>query len=122
MYREALLSQIVGSPMGGGFHQSWGGFWNWGWLGLFLLLLVVVWSLIWKGFALWRAARNNSSGWFIALLIVNTLGILEILYIFVFGRRCCCGEKECAECAKKEGRDCCGECCCIRKMCRNGKR
>jgi len=53
--------------------------------GLFLLL--VVWSVAWKGVALWTAARNGSKVWFIGLLIVNTLGILEILYIFVFSKK-----------------------------------
>ncbi len=55
-----------------------------------VLILAVVWSFVWKGLALWKAARKNSKIWFIILLIVNTLGILEILYIFVFselGRR-----------------------------------
>jgi len=45
------------------------------------------WSLIWKGWALWRAAKNDSKGWFIALLLINTAGILDILYIYVFGKR-----------------------------------
>ena len=53
--------------------------------GLFLVPLLL-WSFIWKGWALWRAARNGSRGWFIALLVVNTMGILEILYLFVFGK------------------------------------
>jgi len=49
-----------------------------------VLVLAIVWSLIWKGVALWKSARKNSVPWFIVLLIVNTLGILEILYIFIF--------------------------------------
>lgn len=54
--------------------------------------LLIIWSLIWKGIALWKSARNNSQTWFIILLIVNTLGILEILYIFFFFN-CCKPEK-----------------------------
>ncbi|MBT4121292.1 MAG: hypothetical protein HOA57_02140 [Candidatus Magasanikbacteria bacterium] len=57
-----------------------------GWLVFAVLPLLMVWSLIWKGWALWRAAQNNSKPWFVVLLLVNTLGILEILYIFVFGK------------------------------------
>jgi len=49
--------------------------------------LAVVWSMVWKGVALWRAGRNGHLGWFIALFIVNTLGILEIIYIFAFSRQ-----------------------------------
>jgi len=48
------------------------------------LLLILAWSLIWKGLALWKSARKNHLVWFIVLLVVNTAGILEILYIFVF--------------------------------------
>lgn len=56
------------------------------WLGA-LLIPLVIWSLVWKGWALWRAARNGAQVWFIVLLILNTVGILDILYIFVFGKQ-----------------------------------
>lgn len=56
------------------------------WFGFFLLPLLV-WSLFWKGWALWRAAKNDANVWFIVLLLVNTLGILDILYVFVFGKQ-----------------------------------
>lgn len=51
------------------------------------LLGVALWSLCWKGMALWRAAHRHERWWFVALLIVNTVGILEILYLFVFSKR-----------------------------------
>ena len=51
---------------------------------LSLLLLLAVWSLVWKGFALWQAARNHQKVWFVILIIVNSLGILEILYLLAF--------------------------------------
>lgn len=51
-----------------------------------LLGLVLVWSLIWKGIALWSSAKSNSKIWFIALLVINTMGIFEILYIFLFSK------------------------------------
>jgi methionyl-tRNA synthetase len=44
----------------------------------------MVWSAIWKIAALWKSARRGSFIWFIILFLVNTVGILEILYIFVF--------------------------------------
>ena len=47
-----------------------------------LILLAVLWSIPWKGVALWKSARLSHKKWFIALLIVNTFGILEIIYIF----------------------------------------
>ena len=51
-----------------------------------VIFLLIVWSLVWKGLALWRAARNGSRIWFVAIMLINTLGILEILYLFVFGK------------------------------------
>ena len=50
------------------------------------LIILLAWSLIWKGVALWKSARKNSIVWFIILLVVNTAGILEILYIFIFSK------------------------------------
>ena len=49
--------------------------------------LILVWSMVWKGVALWRAGRNAHLGWFVALFILNTLGILPIIYIFAFGKK-----------------------------------
>lgn len=46
-----------------------------------IIILLAFWSLIWKGFALWRAAQKKSVGWFIVLLFLNTAGILPILYL-----------------------------------------
>ena len=37
-----------------------------------------------KGVALWKAARNYQKGWFVPMTIIQTLGILEILYILIF--------------------------------------
>lgn len=51
-----------------------------------LVGVLLVWILAWKGFALWKSARLNQSIWFVLLLVINTMGILEILYIFVFSR------------------------------------
>lgn len=52
--------------------------------GQVIFLLLAVWSLIWKGIALWKSAHNNQRNWFIAMLIINSLGILEIVYLFYF--------------------------------------
>ena len=47
-----------------------------------LLFLLVIWSIFWKGLALWHSGQRTQAGWFIALLIINTAGILEIIYLF----------------------------------------
>lgn len=49
--------------------------------------LLLLWVLPWKGVALWKAARNSHKKWFIALLIVNTMAVLEIVYIFFFSKK-----------------------------------
>jgi methionyl-tRNA synthetase len=53
---------------------------------LWLLVFVIFWSLVWKGIAWWKSARLGQPVWFVAFFIVNTFGILEILYIFLFSR------------------------------------
>jgi len=50
-------------------------------------VIIMVWTLPWKGVALWKAAQRRDKKWFIALLIINTVAILEILYIFVFSKK-----------------------------------
>lgn len=49
--------------------------------------LIIAWTAVWKGIALWKSARRNNKTWFIILLVVNTFGILEILYIFIFSKK-----------------------------------
>ncbi len=51
---------------------------------MLILAVVIVWTFIIKGIALWHAARNKQLGWFITLLIINTLGVLEIIYLLWF--------------------------------------
>ncbi len=66
---------------GYGYHQSFLAS-GCGWL----LAALIIWSLVWKGLALWKAARDGSRNWFTVLLVVQTLGILEILYLYVFSK------------------------------------
>lgn len=51
------------------------------------LIPLAIWELIWKGFGLWKAGRNNQPVWFVLILILNTAGILPIIYLF------CCRKK-----------------------------
>ena len=52
-----------------------------------LIVLVGLWTLPWTGIALWKSARKKEKLWFIVLLVTNTLGLLEILYIFFFSKK-----------------------------------
>lgn len=70
-----LLSatENIGSTLG----LSGGLFW-------LLLALVALWTIVLKGFALWHAARNYQRYWFIAVLIINTFGLLDLIYLIWF--------------------------------------
>ncbi len=50
---------------------------------ILLIPILILWSLWWKGLALWHSAQHKQPWWFAIMLIVNTLGILEIIYLFV---------------------------------------
>ncbi len=52
-----------------------------------LVVVLTIWSLIWNGFGLWYSARNRQKIWFVLILLLNTLGILPIIYIFFFRKR-----------------------------------
>lgn len=55
------------------------------WFG-YAAIALALWAIPWKGYALWIAAKNSHKWWFVALLVINTAAILEIIYIFGFGR------------------------------------
>jgi hypothetical protein len=52
-----------------------------------LLLILALWTLPWKMYALWTAVKSGHKSWFIALVILNTFGILEIIYIFLIAKK-----------------------------------
>jgi len=69
------------------FYYNWTMSWSFlSPLEIFIISLILMWSLVWKGLALWKAARQEKKWWFIGLLLINTLGILEILYIYVLSK------------------------------------
>lgn len=45
------------------------------------LFFFLLWELVWKGLALWKSARKNETAWFIAILAVNSIGLLPIFYL-----------------------------------------
>ena len=54
---------------------------------VWLAVLALLWSLPWKGIALWKAAQLSHKKWFVALLVINTFGILDIIYIYGIARK-----------------------------------
>lgn len=52
-----------------------------------LLVVLIIVDLVLRGVSLWRSARSEQKGWFIALLILNTVGILPIIYLLFFQKK-----------------------------------
>lgn len=50
--------------------------------GAILLFILMILVIVLKGYALWHAAKRDEKAWFIVLLVVNTLGILELVYLY----------------------------------------
>ncbi len=50
---------------------------------IMLIAVIAIWDMIWKGFALWRASKNNDQNWFIAMIVINSVGILPIIYLLM---------------------------------------
>ncbi len=71
----SMFGPQVWSPFGFGIFGS-----------VFFLIaaLWLVFTVVLKGYALWNAAKLGKVWWFIALLVFNTLGILELVYIVFF--------------------------------------
>lgn len=53
---------------------------------IWLLVVILVWTAVWKLIALWKSARSGHVVWFVIIAIVNSVGILPILYIYVFSK------------------------------------
>lgn len=53
---------------------------------LFIIVPLVVWSLFWKALALWHSAKRGNKIWFVILFLVNTVGILDIIYLIIAGK------------------------------------
>jgi Family of unknown function (DUF5652) len=49
-----------------------------------LLPVLIVWELVWKGIGMWKAARHSQKAWYVMILVLSTIGILPITYIFFF--------------------------------------
>jgi NADH:ubiquinone oxidoreductase subunit 6 (subunit J) len=50
-------------------------------IGALFAAVALVLVVVLKGYALWHAAKRDEKAWFIVLLIVNTAGILDLVYL-----------------------------------------
>ena len=48
-----------------------------------LIIILAIWDMIWKIVAMWYASRDNQKMWYILLAIINSIGVLPILYLLV---------------------------------------
>jgi len=46
-----------------------------------ILYPLILFDLVVRGIALWKSAQRNEKWWFIALLVVNSVGILPLIYL-----------------------------------------
>jgi len=53
---------------------------------LWIFLVIIIWTIPWKAIALWRSARNKQLAWFLIIFFVNTVAILEIVYLIFFSK------------------------------------
>ena len=49
-----------------------------------VFITLLMWELIWKGFALWHSAKNGQKYWFIAILIINSFALVPLIYLVFF--------------------------------------
>ena len=56
---------------------------------LFIVIfaILMIWELIIKGIGLWKASKNNQVTWFIVMLVINTIGILPLIYLNFFQKK-----------------------------------
>ncbi|HSX47544.1 MAG TPA: DUF5652 family protein [Patescibacteria group bacterium] len=48
---------------------------------IIIIVILAIWELIWKGIALWNSAKKRQLYWFLAILIINSVGIIPIIYL-----------------------------------------
>lgn len=68
----------------GSYYSNMAWFPTWGVPTLAILALVEV---ILKGVALWKSARYGQKYWFVAILVINSLGILPVVYLLWFSKK-----------------------------------
>lgn len=52
----------------------------WFWI---LIIIISIWSMVWKGLGLYKAGNKKDKPWFIAMFLLNTAGILPMIYLYL---------------------------------------
>lgn len=50
-------------------------------------VIFVLWTLPWKLYAVWLAAKHDHKRWFAVLVLFNTFAILELIYVFKVAKK-----------------------------------
>ncbi len=50
---------------------------------IWLIYLLIAWETAWTGIAMWKSVKNKHLVWFIVFLVINLIGIPEIIYIII---------------------------------------
>ena len=45
------------------------------------MIVSFLWDVPWRLLAMWHAARQNQKVWFVALLLINSVGIVPLIYL-----------------------------------------
>ena len=53
---------------------------------MFLICIVVVWEIIWKGIGMYQSAQRKNKFWFVLILVTNSIGILPLIYLLFFAK------------------------------------
>ncbi len=54
---------------------------------VWVLIIAAIWTLPWKGYALWTSAKKGHKKWFLVLIILNTFGLFDIFYVFYIAKK-----------------------------------
>ncbi len=51
------------------------------------IVILIVAELVMKGIALWKCGRNNQPIWYLVILIINSAGVLPLIYLLAFQKK-----------------------------------
>lgn len=50
------------------------------------IVLIIVWDLVWRVAGVWKSTKLNHPIWSVVFVLFQTVGIVPILYIFLFSK------------------------------------
>ncbi len=52
-----------------------------------IIAVVALWDGFWKAVGLWYALKNHQRNWFIAVFLINSIGILPLVYLKFYQKK-----------------------------------